>query len=79
MDEYIDLLALAILLHCAPQTVINNRARAPWRVPPCCTPPGTRRLLWRRADVDAWLAGHVQPAAQPPRRPGRPRKAVRHG
>lgn len=81
MDEYLDLAAMAALLHCSPQTILNNRSRAPWRVPPACRPCDTSRLLWRRRDVDAWLASQVQPATQPPRRPGRPRKAkaVRHG
>ena len=83
MDEYIGLCRLAALLHCSPQTILNNRSRAPWRVPPTCTPADTRRLLWRRTDVDAWLGREVKPAAEPPRRPGRPRKAeakaARHG
>ena len=83
MDEYIGLACLAALLHCSQQTIINTRSRAPWRVPPTCTPADTRRLLWRRVDVDDWLAGQVKPTPPPPRRPGRPRKAearaLRHG
>lgn len=82
MDEYIGLCCLAALLHCSPQTIVNNRSRARWRVPPDCTPAGTRRLLWRRVDVDAWLASQVKQTPPPPRRPGRPRKAameVHHG
>ena len=77
MDEYIGLCCLATLLRCSPQTILNNRTRAPWRVPPTCTPIGTRRLLWRKVDVDAWLASQVKPTAEPPRRPGRPRKAAK--
>ena len=82
MSDYLDVPALAAVLHCAPQTILNRRSRAPWRLPPDCTPANTTRLIWRRADVDGWLASQVKPAAVPPRLPGRPRKTgkdVRHG
>lgn len=71
---------LAALLCRAPQTIRNDRARAPHRVPPPCRPAGTVRLLWLRQDVMAWLAAAAEPATPPPspsRRPrGRPRKTA---
>lgn len=53
----------------SPSTILSDLRRAPHRVPPPCTPPGTRRPLWRPEDVEAWLRAA---AAQPPAR--RPRK-----
>ena len=58
-------------------TFLSNRARAPWRVPPACTAPGSHRPVWIIADVLDWLRKHQEkPAAQPEpkRRRGRPTK-----
>ena len=67
---------LAILLRCSTQTIINNRNRAPWRVPPACRPVGTSRLLWRFGDVMKWLDQQAEEPVPPPRRRGRPPKAT---
>ena len=77
MDEYIRLAALAALLQIAPGTVKNRRRLRPWAVPPDCTPPGTRPLVWHRPSVVDWMARQGASAAEPPTRPGRPPKGVR--
>lgn len=77
---------LAEILKKTPTSVFNDRSRAPHRLPPDCTPPGTQKPLWLLSDVLAWLASHrttltPAPAAPPPpqdappRRRGRPTKA----
>jgi predicted DNA-binding transcriptional regulator AlpA len=74
---------LAALLHRAPATIVTARTRCPHTLPPACKVPGTRRVLWRRSDVDAWLARHVSPPLTSPSsvtspgisRRGRPTKA----
>lgn len=78
---------LAAALKKSPRSILADRSRAPARVPPTCTPRGTRVLLWLKSDVLQWLAGHRAPpaAATPtpstttaaPGRRGRPRKAER--
>lgn len=68
---------LAELLHRSVNTIRNDAARAPGRLPPLCRLPGHNRLLWRREDVIAWIDAHVQPlriTPPPPRRRGRPTK-----
>jgi len=68
---------LAALLKRPRGTILSDRVRNPQALPPSITLPGTRHVLWRRQDVEAWLA---QLAAVPtdtapvPRRRGRPRK-----
>lgn len=46
---------LAKLLHRSRTTILNDRVRNPNAVPPAIKLPGTKHLLWRREDVDAWL------------------------
>jgi len=51
-------------------------AEAPQQLPPRVQLPGSRRLRWRQADVDDWIAAHVQQSSdQQPRRRGRPTRA----
>lgn len=53
----------------------GNRERWGHLLPPWFKLPGGRRLVWRESDVLAWIeAGRA--AAEQPRRPGRPKKAV---
>lgn len=79
---------LALLIHKSPSSIRSDASRNPDALPPICRLPGNKRLLWRREDVMAWLAMHVQqcrgmempdrPAATAtePRKRGRPRKTV---
>lgn len=66
-------------------TILADRSRAPHRLPPACSPPGTRTPTWLLSDVLEWLAAHREaPAAAAdnvaversvaPRRGGRPTK-----
>lgn len=72
---------LAVLLHRTENTIRLDASRAPHRLPPICRLPGHNRLLWRRCDVEAWLAAAVTTAtatlapALLPRRRGRPTNA----
>lgn len=57
---------------------LSDRTRAPWRVPPACTPPGSHRPVWIVRDVLDWLRKHQEQPVSPPepkRRRGRPTKA----
>jgi hypothetical protein len=85
--ESIELLTaedMAGLLHKDVTSIRSDVLRNPRSLPPLCRLPGNRRLLWRRCDVDAWLAAHVAGGAGAtapcsstalPRRRGRPTKA----
>lgn len=76
---------LSLILGKSVAAILADRSRAPHRLPPACSPPGTRRPTWLLSDVLAWLAEHREapvsaperaPAAFPvaPRRSGRPTK-----
>jgi hypothetical protein len=76
---------LGEILRKSPSTILSDLRRAPHRVPPPCTPPGTRRPLWRPEDVEAWLprppasgslAGLLPPTA--PMAPAARKKRIRH-
>lgn len=71
-------LDLARLLNKTPSAIFTDRSRAPYRLPPACSPPGTKSPLWLLDDVISWLREHrEQPCATTPapRRRGRPTKA----
>jgi predicted DNA-binding transcriptional regulator AlpA len=51
---------LARLLGRSPETIRKDIKRNPAGVPPRLCIPGNRLLRWRPADVDGWLAAHVQ-------------------
>lgn len=77
-SELLDVQQLAQLLHKSAHSLRTDRVRNPQALPPTCRLPGHRRLLWRRVDVEEWLAAHViaPPSPSPAvRRPGRPSKA----
>lgn len=57
----------------SPSTILSDLRRAPHRVPRTCTPPGTRRPLWRPEDIEAWLQAA---AAQPPARRQRKKRGA---
>lgn len=82
--EYLTIDDLSALLKRPRGTILNDRVRNPDALPPSITLPGTRHVLWRRQDVESWLArlagempvsqGHGDEMRR--RRPGRPRKPV---
>ena len=56
----LDLNDLASMLGRSPETIKKDMLRNHLAVPPRLHIPGTRLLRWRRVDVDAWLASHVE-------------------
>ncbi len=58
--ELLDLNDLASLLGRSPETIKKDMSRNYLAVPPRLRIPGTRLLRWRRVDVEAWLASHVE-------------------
>lgn len=59
-NSLLDLADLANLLGRSPETIKKDIRRNRLAVPPRLHIPGTRLLRWRRGDVDAWLASHVE-------------------
>ena len=59
MDELLTVEQLAELLHKSPHSVRHDATRNPSALPPVCRIPHSRRLLWRRKDVETWLTQHV--------------------
>lgn len=60
------LLTVEQLSECLQKSVASIRSdatRNPQSLPPICRLPGTKRLLWRVADVEQWLAEHVASTA----------------
>lgn len=46
---------LAELIGMSVRTVLANKSRAPHKLPPACSPPGTKQPLWLLTDVLAWV------------------------
>lgn len=74
---------LSAFLQKSVASIRSDVTRNPLALPPICRLPGTKRLLWRVEDVEAWLAEHVvgsrltKPVAEQERaRPGRPTKTA---
>ena len=74
---------LSSYLHKSVSSIRSAVTRNPQALPPICRLPGTKRLLWRVEDVEAWLAEHVvgfgfaAPSVEYEyARPGRPTKAA---
>lgn len=49
---------LAKMLHRAPSTVATEVTKAPHKLPPRLRLPGSRRVLFLKSDVEAWLNEH---------------------
>lgn len=63
---------LSLILGKSVAAILADRSRAPHRLPPACSPPGTRRPTWLLSDVLAWLAEHREaPVAAPERAPAK--------
>jgi hypothetical protein len=76
---------LAKIVHKSPSSIRSDASRNPGALPPICRIPGTKRLLWRIEDVQAWLAAHVEKSdiahyaqiiTAHKKGPGRPRKTA---
>lgn len=69
---------LSLILGKSVAAILADRSRAPHRLPPACSPPGTRRPTWLLSDVLAWLAEHREaPTSAPERAPAKPPVAPR--
>lgn len=72
MDQLLTIDDLAQILRKSIHSVRNDLSRNPTALPPRCRLPGTLRNLWRRQDVDTWLASYViNPEEPAPPRPAR--------
>jgi hypothetical protein len=68
---------LSLILGKSVAAILADRSRAPHRLPPACSPPGTRRPTWLLADVLEWLAKHREtPVTAPALNPARPRVVI---
>lgn len=47
--------SLAWRLQISPYTVYKRHSSRPWLLPPTCSAPGTRPLLWQPDAVERWL------------------------
>lgn len=85
-DALLSVEQLAHLIHKSPASVRSDASRNIDALPPVCRLPGSKRLLWRREDVSAWIASFVQvapsvqrpvvPVPDVPKKRGRPRKVA---
>lgn len=50
---------LASRIHKSVPSIRSDATRNPQSLPPICRLPGTKRLLWREADVVRWIAKYV--------------------
>ena len=85
-DALLSVEQLAHLIHKSPASVRSDASRNIDALPPVCRLPGSKRLLWRREDVSAWIASFVQVApsaarqtghvSEVPKKRGRPRKVA---
>lgn len=59
LSELLTTADLARILRKSVHSIRSDLVRNPRSLPPRCVIPGTNRILWRRQDVEAWLASHV--------------------
>lgn len=57
---------LSKLLRKSRSSILSDRTRAKHRLPPACTPPDSKTLLWITEDAIAWLRQHQEPPATRP-------------
>lgn len=81
MKSLLTIEQLSEYIHKSVSSIRSDASRNPKALPPICRLPGTKRLLWRLEDVEAWFAKHVETdtvallSAPSARRRGRPTKA----
>ena len=51
---------LSNVIRKSPSTIRSTASRSPLSLPPICRLPGSKRLLWRDADVQKWIDSHVK-------------------
>ena len=51
---------LSTYIHKSIASIRSDATRNPASLPPICRLPGTKRLLWRIEDVEAWIASHIE-------------------
>jgi predicted DNA-binding transcriptional regulator AlpA len=49
---------LAVILNRSPATIATEASKTPEKLPPRLILPGSRRVLWLKEDVEAWLKAH---------------------
>lgn len=83
MQDLLTVDQLSTYLRKSVASIRSDVTRNPQALPPICRLPGTKRLLWRVEDVEAWLAVHVVGSElvalgveHERARPGRPTKAA---
>lgn len=57
---------LSKLLRKSRSSILSDRTRARHRLPPACTPPDSKTLLWITEDAIAWLRQHQEQVVEPP-------------
>lgn len=62
MQMLLDINDLARMIKRSPKTIASEVTKNPEKLPPRLKLPGSRRVLWRRADVQKWLAEHTEGA-----------------
>lgn len=81
LSELLTVDDLSRVLRKAASSIRSDISRNRAALPPLCRLPGTNRTLWRRKDVEAWIAAHVvtppPPTTVPHKRRGAPTKAER--
>jgi hypothetical protein len=67
MNKVIDISELALILKKSPSTIRSDMVRAPARLPPSFTMPGSRKRLWLLETVEAYvMANAAKAGALPP-------------
>lgn len=61
-SDTVDINELAKILHRSPHTIATEVTKAPHKLPPRLRLPGSRKVLWLRADVDQWILSHREAA-----------------
>lgn len=56
--DVIGIAELAKIIHRAESTIATEVTKCPNKLPPRLRLPASRRVLWLRSDVNAWIADH---------------------
>jgi len=59
MNKLLTVDELALILRKAAASIRSDAHRNPSSLPPICSLPKTKRLLWRESDVERWISEHV--------------------